>query len=84
MALSQDNDATYLYDVDSELFEGAHIFPLQYYELVRCSYIVRGGLTVLAFRSVGQKRTFKYRKRPILGSRRIRKQHHRYALYECD
>ena len=53
MALSPDDDAMYLYDVDSELFVGAHIFPLQYHELVRCSYIVRGGLTVFAFRSVG-------------------------------
>ena len=53
MALSQDDDAMYLYDVDSEHFEGAHIFPLRYYELVRCSYIVCGGLTVFAFRSVG-------------------------------
>jgi len=56
MALNQDDDAMYLYDVDSELFEGAHIFPLQYYELVRCSSIIRCGLTVVCipFSGIGK------------------------------
>jgi hypothetical protein len=51
MALSEDADAMYLYDVDSEFFEGAHIFPLQYHELVRCSNMARGGLVVVSLSS---------------------------------
>ncbi|KIL63438.1 hypothetical protein M378DRAFT_164508 [Amanita muscaria Koide BX008] len=33
MAQNQDDDAMYLYEVDSEMFIGAHIFALQYYDL---------------------------------------------------
>lgn len=33
IAQVQDEDATYLYKADSELFIGAHIFPLQYHDL---------------------------------------------------
>ncbi|KIK00616.1 hypothetical protein K443DRAFT_100028 [Laccaria amethystina LaAM-08-1] len=33
MAQNQDDDSIYLYEVDSEMFIGAHIFPLQYYDL---------------------------------------------------
>ncbi|KAH9953389.1 hypothetical protein BGW80DRAFT_1411073 [Lactifluus volemus] len=33
MAQNQDYDSMYLYEVDSEMFIGAHIFALQYYDL---------------------------------------------------
>jgi len=45
MARERDDDATYMYQVDSEIFIGAHIFPLQYYKLVRRSSFVCSGIS---------------------------------------
>ena len=47
MAQNQDGDSIYLYEVDSEMFIGAHIFALQYYDLVRCFYLVCTSLTTI-------------------------------------
>jgi hypothetical protein len=47
MAQNQDDDSIYLYEVDSEMFIGAHIFPLQYYDLVRCFHLACASLTTI-------------------------------------
>ena len=47
MAQNQDDDSLYLYAVDSELFIGAHIFALQYYDLVCCFHLVCGSLITI-------------------------------------
>ena len=47
MAQNQDDDSMYLYEVDSEMFIGAHIFPLQFYDLVRCFHLVCSSLTAI-------------------------------------
>ena len=47
MAQNQNDDAMYLYEVDSELFIGAHIFALQYYDLVRRFHLVCSSLTTI-------------------------------------
>ena len=47
MVQNQDDDSIYLYEVDSEMFIGAHIFALQYYDLVRCFHLVCSILTTI-------------------------------------
>jgi hypothetical protein len=47
MAQNQDDESRYLYGVDSEMFIGAHIFALQYYDLVRCFHLVCGSLITI-------------------------------------
>ena len=47
MAQNQNDDSMYLYEVDSEMFIGAHIFPLQYNDLVRRVHPVCGSLTTI-------------------------------------
>ena len=48
MAQTQDDDdSMYLYDVNSKMLVGAHIFPLQYYDLVCCFHLVHGSLTTI-------------------------------------
>ena len=52
MAQNQDDDSMFLYEVDSEMFIGAHIFPLQYYDLVRRYHLVCASLTTSLFSGI--------------------------------
>jgi hypothetical protein len=52
MAQNQDDDPMYLYEVDSEMFIGAHIFALQYHDLVRCFRLICGSLTTILLSGV--------------------------------
>ena len=47
MVQNQDDDSIYLYEVDSDMFIGAHIFALQYYDLVRCFHLACSILTTI-------------------------------------
>ena len=42
----------YLYEVDSEMFIGTYIFPLQYYDLVCRFHLVYGSLTTTLFSGI--------------------------------
>jgi hypothetical protein len=47
MVQNQYDESIYLYEVNSEMFIGAHIIPLQYYNLVYCFHLVCGSLTTI-------------------------------------
>ena len=54
MTQNRDDDLMYLYEVDSEMFIGARIFALQYYDLVRCCHLVCSSFITILLSGIGE------------------------------